>query len=127
MLIAGYRGVMRWMRPCYNAWAHLRSLPRLPRPSEPVRYLTAALTLVADDDPVVFRQLLDFLIRSRSGGSVGVSACRDARIRSVNGVAARVPGEPGTPRTSIWYVGRMEMRCGSALDSRPVYLELGSL
>ena len=82
MFIAGYRGMMRWLRPCYNAWARVRSLPRLPRPREPVRStLSRGVTVVADDDPLVFRQLLDFLIGAQKRRAVGVSACRDARSR----------------------------------------------
>jgi hypothetical protein len=125
-LIVGYRGVMRWMRPCYNIWAHLRSLPRLPRPSEPVRYLTAALALVVDEDPVVFRQLLSFLIRSRGCGPweyllVGMHES-DPFVESLHEYPAS------------WYATNVylvcwqdgdELRC--SLDQRPIYLELGSL
>jgi hypothetical protein len=126
MRITGYRGAMRWMRPCYNAWARMRSLPRLPSPGEPVRYLTAAVTAVADDDPGVFRQLLDFLIGARSGRSweyllVGMHES-DPLMATLREYRA------------AWYATNVYLVCWQdgdalrqAIDSRPVYLELGSL
>jgi hypothetical protein len=126
MVVHGYGGLLRRMRPLYNVWAGVRGLPRLPPPNEPVRYLIAALPLVADDDPIVCRELLSTLLRRKSGGPwkyllVG--------MHESDPLLAAVRRHP-----AVWYTTNLYLVCWQdgerfrrSLDDRSTYLELGSL
>jgi hypothetical protein len=125
-VVQGYEGVFGWARPCFNVWAKLRGLPPLPAPGEEIRSVTAALPVVAGDDPAVFAALLGELRARRAGGlwdylTVGLHEA-----------------DPLLPvlRASrpVWYVTRLYLVCWDdgesfrqALDGRPPYLELGRL
>jgi GNAT superfamily N-acetyltransferase len=61
-VVERYTARLRWSRQLYNAWARLRRLPMLPPVNKPLRYLTGALPLALDDDPDVFRALLESVI-----------------------------------------------------------------
>lgn len=58
-LVAGYGGVLRWVRPWYNLGARCARRPLLPAVGQPVRLAYAALALVRDSEPRVFRSLLN--------------------------------------------------------------------
>jgi hypothetical protein len=125
-VVHAYRGWLGLARPMYNAWAWLRGLPGLPQPGSPLRYLMAALPVVADDDADVFTALLEALRDRAAGGPwshllLGLHES-DPLLR----VAWRYR----------WagYVTRLFLVCWSdgaaaraALDGRPPYLEAGSL
>ncbi|MGA2259136.1 MAG: hypothetical protein ABSG53_31070 [Thermoguttaceae bacterium] len=126
MLVHDYAGLIRWSRPLYNVWASVRGLPRLPRPDEPVRCLTAALLLVSDEAPRVFRGLLNAMIRSKRCGRwqnllVGMHES-DPLLASLR------------EYTAAWYTTNLYLACWQdgdeprrSIDERPIYLELGSL
>ena len=126
MLIQGYAGLIRWSRPLYNMWASAGGLPRLPRPGEPVRCLTAAIPLVSDEAPLVFRGLLDAMLRSKRRGPWQYL------------LVGMYESDPllATLRTypAAWYTTNVYLACWQdgdelrrSLDERPLYLELGSL
>lgn len=124
-VVHGYRLSLRWARPFYNGWARLRGQPRLPAPGESFGYLTAALPVVACNDPEVFRSLLEAL-RSRASPEVSyllVGLHEDDPLLPVL-----------RAYQATWYTTRLYLVCwpeGEVLrlnrDGRAPYLELGSL
>jgi hypothetical protein len=125
-VVHGYSGWMRTLRPLYSLAAWLHGSPGLPRPGQPLRMLLAALPVVADDDPVIFGDLLATLRELCRGGPwthllVGLHE-RDPLLA----VARRFQ--------SACYTSLLFLVCWPdgdaarlALDGRAEYLELGSL
>jgi hypothetical protein len=125
-VVERYGAGLRWSRPLYNAWARLRGLPNLPRPGTSFRYLTAALPVVLDDDPVMFSALLESLLAQAATGPCGFLVIglheSDPLLPLVQ------PFQLGCylTRTYLvcWDEGEPQL---AQLDGRPRYLELGSL
>ena len=125
-VIHGYSGWIRVFRPLYNLTAWLRGLAELPAPGQPLRTLMAALPVIADNDPAVFRDLLATLRGSCSGGPWS---------HLLLGLHERDPLLPSARRfQTTCYTSLLFLVCwpdGDAarnlLDDRPEYLELGSL
>jgi hypothetical protein len=121
-----YRGWLRWARPVYNAWSWLRGRPGLPRPGGAFRYLTAALPVVAGDDPDVFGALLEAVRGAAAGGPwshllVGLHEA-DPLLR----VARRDQAACYVTHLFLVYWADGEKARG-AVDARAPYLEAGSL
>ncbi|HEV3138708.1 MAG TPA: hypothetical protein VGZ26_12410 [Pirellulales bacterium] len=123
-VVHGYEWPLGWLRPFYNAWATGCGKPRLPGTGDSFRYLTAALPLVAEDDPRVFALLLEAL-QSEAGpweyALLGLHET-DPLLTVVKTYRA------------TWYSTRLYLVCWedgegvrAALDGRPPYLELGTL
>lgn len=125
-VVHGYAGAIRWLRPFYNVFAHLMGRPRLPRPGEPIRYLTAALPVIARDDPAVLDALVGCLLRRARAGPWDYVAFGVAADDPLAGVYDGYKGIRYTTRIFhvTWPDGE-EFRI--RLDARPTYLELGSL
>ena len=126
MVVHGYGKPLRWLRPLYNGWAGLRGRPRLPRPGSLVRCLAGALPMACDDDPEVFRALLDTFIRERSGQTW------DHLLIGMHESDPLLPSLQEYP--SRCYKTQVYLACWEdgedlrgSLDGRPLYLELGSL
>ncbi len=126
LVVHGYGRPLCWLRPLYNCWAGLRGRPRLPPPGSPLRSLTGALPLASDDDPQVFHALLDTLLRQRSGQGWDHLLLGMHESDPLLAVLAKYPARRYTTRLYLacWEDG--EALRGS-LDTRPPYLELGSL
>ena len=125
-VVHGYGGTLRWARPAYNAYARLRGLPPLPQPGGAVRYLTAALPVVAGDDAAVFAALLAELRERAAGGS------HDYLMLGLHESDPLLPVVRACSAT--WYDTRLFLVCWDdgepmrrGLDGRPPYLELGCL
>jgi hypothetical protein len=124
-VVQRYETPLRWLRPFYNGWARVRNLPELPAPGQAFPYVTAALPLVADDDPAVFAGLLEGLLaRPQQDRKYLLLGLHEA-----NPLLAVVRSYRAT-----WYTTRLYLVCwddGEALraelDERPPYLELGAL
>ncbi|HYT87263.1 MAG TPA: hypothetical protein VEL76_00955 [Gemmataceae bacterium] len=125
VIVNGYTGVLRWLRPVINLAARFTGAPRLPPPGGELRYLTAALSLVAGDEPAVFAALLDRLRHQAAGRYdyllVGLHEM-DPLLAVVRACRAR------------WYTTRLYLVCWpdgeaarQALTDRVPYLELGTL
>jgi hypothetical protein len=123
-IVAGYGSYLRWLRGLYNCWAGLRGRPRLPQPGQALRYLTAALPVVAGDDAVVFKALVDALLcRTPAAEYLLIGLAEGdpllAVLRSYRGVCYTT-----NVYLVCWQDGD-ELR--ASFDGRPLYLELGSL
>jgi hypothetical protein len=125
-VIHGYSGWVGRLRPLYNAWAWLRGRPGLPSPGEPLRYLTAALPIVDEDDPAVFVALLGELRRQHAGGPwshvlVGLHE-RDPLLPVARCLETAC-------YTTLLYLAAWQDgdTARLALDGRPPYLEAGTL
>ena len=57
--VNGYRGNMRWVKKGYDALATILRCPRLPASGETFRYFYLCNTSVLDENPFVFRVLLE--------------------------------------------------------------------
>jgi hypothetical protein len=125
-VVDGYPAYLGWTRVLYNGWARWTGRPRLPPPGSALRYLTAALPVVADDDADVFAALLDALLvrgAEKAGEYVLLGLHEaDPLLRVVRNYRA------------VWYTTQLYLVCWedgeqlrASLDSRPPYLELGSL
>lgn len=125
-VIEGYRGPLRWLLPAYNFWSRLRGRPALPKSGQSLRYLTAALPLVADGETEVLRQLIahaqqipglrehDYLLL---GLAESDPLCSMARRHASASYATRI--------YLVAWEGSEEF--ASRLNGRPLYLELGCL
>jgi hypothetical protein len=126
IVVERYSTALRWSRLAYNAWAAMRRQPRLPRPGQPFRWLTAALVALDEDDESVFEALLEaIMIRAAGKGwdclLIGMHES-DPLLECVR------------HRQAISYDTRCYVVCWSdgetfreRLDGRPPYLELGCL
>jgi hypothetical protein len=125
-VVHGYTGPLRYARPFYNAWARIRGRAPLPKAGTPLRSLYAALFVVADDCSVTFCALLDELLRRAA------SMCYEyllVGLHESDPLRRELKTYGGTEyRTRLflvcWEDGEALRR---SLDSRPPYLELGSL
>lgn len=125
-IVEGYSAALKWVSPVYNLWAWVRGRPAIPRPGAELRYLTAAIPVVADENEEVFQGLVRAVLAKASGGGqqylmLGLHE-RDPLLR----VARRFGG-----RT---YAGRLYLACWEdgeelrkSLDDRVPYMEVGSM
>jgi hypothetical protein len=126
IVVERYNGALRFVRLAYNAWAAVRRQPRLPPAGQPLRWLTAALVAIADDEAFVFEALLDrLLLRAAARGF----DCLLIGLHELDPLLGRL-----RRRQAISYHARLYVVCwddGEAfrqcLDGRPPYLELGCL
>lgn len=125
-IVHGYSGAVRWLRPLYNGWAALTGKARLPKPGQALRYLTAALPIVIDDDVPVFTALVDALLRhARSGPWQHVAIGLASNDPLLPGLAAFRGTEYVTRIFHVAWADDDSLR--KNLDGRPTYLELGCL
>jgi hypothetical protein len=125
-IVEGYGSALRWVSPVYNLWAQVRGRPGIPRPGAELRYLTAALPVVADDDPDVFLVLLRAVLARASGGEyqylmLGLHDS-DPLLPSARRLRGRTYA--GQFYLTCWEDGE-ELR--QRVDERPPYMELGSM
>jgi hypothetical protein len=125
-VVHGYGRALRLARPLVNLAARCRGLPPLPAPGEGLRCVTAALPVLAGDDPAVFAALVEG-VRDR--------AARGGPAHLMLGLHEGDPLLPALlPYRATWYTTRLYLVCWDdgesvreALDGRVPYLELGSL
>lgn len=126
IVVDGYRGWLRPMRPLYNAWAAIRREPTLPSAGSELPARIAAIPVVRDDDPDVFRKLLVNALHRLAMLAeplllVGLHE-RDPMLAMVRDYASR----EYVTRLYIVYF-RDEVPDIAALTRRVPYLELGAL
>jgi hypothetical protein len=123
-VVQGYSRRLHLFRPWYNALAHLRNRPLLPRPGEAFPFITGALPVVRDNDSEAMSALIDYHASASS-----------QRPFLLIGLHERDPLLPALRRRRLTeYVTRLYHVCWddgealrASLDSRPPYLELGCL
>ncbi|MBY0521970.1 MAG: hypothetical protein K2R98_01140 [Gemmataceae bacterium] len=125
-VVHGYSDWLHVFRPVYNVWSRLRGRAELPAPGEALRYLTAALPVVANDDRDVFAALVDAAWWRAGGGPwshllVGLHEA-DPLLPVLR--RYRAPRYTTHLYLANWDDGRDAV---AALDGRVPYLELGSL
>ena len=125
-IVEGYGAALQWVSPVYNLWAQIRGRPRIPRPGQELRYLTAAIPVVAEGDAGIFLALVRALLAGASGGAhhylmLGMHD-RDPLLAAARRLGGRT------------YVGRLYLVCWedgeelrTRVDDRPVYMELGCM
>ena len=125
-VVHGYHGPLGWLRPVYNAWSIVRRLPRLPRPGQSLAFLTAALPLVAGDDPQVFTALLRSACAARPTQRAGFLLLG---LHESDPLLAAARAWATASYTTLVYLVCFEDgdELRRSLDGRPLYLELGSL
>jgi hypothetical protein len=121
-----YSRRLQWSRPIYNRVASWRGRPVLPPPGSELRYLTAVLPVVADDDPTVFASLLDTLLSQAAGGPAKHILLGLHERDPLRPVAQKRQAACYTTNLYLvyWDDGQAML---SELDDRVPYLELGSL
>jgi hypothetical protein len=122
-VVVDYAPLAGWLRPLYNAWAALSGGVPLPRPGSPLRYRTAALPVVDEDDATVFRTLLASVRAALPEGLLLVGLHESDPLWPI---VRRGGGSCYTTRLYLvdWGDGA-ELR--ARLDATPPYLELGCL
>lgn len=125
VVVESYGSAIGWARPLYNGWAALRKQSKLPQPGRPFRFVSAALPIVLNDEPVVFCALLNAAIKMAAERYeyllIGMHE-RDPLLPMVN---ARQATEYLTNLYYVCWPDGEPLR--QQIDDRPPYLELGCL
>ena len=130
-MVSGYGPLLRVLRPVHNVWARLRRAPLLPPPGQALRYRMLALPFVEQNDPEVFRALLDTTMDEHARRAARDPGCRLALLGMHESdpllpAARAYPSRTYLSRLFVvhWADGQSAYE---GLDARPVYLELGCL
>lgn len=125
MVVTGYAGYARRLRPLLAPLAGALHLAPMPNPGEPLRNVYAACIAIEGDNPQVFRLLLNAILHNEY--NTGKTFL----------VAGLMEGDPLLPalkrylhfptRTDIFAMGWNGLEAASRLDGRPPYLELAGL
>lgn len=121
-----YRGWLRSARPLYNAWAVLRRRATLPTVGSTLRVRLAAIPVVRDDDPDVFRRLLILMLRQMADRGERLLLVGMHEADPLLPVAQQYAGRAYITRLFIVYWPD-EVADVSNLTRRVPYLELGAL
>ena len=125
-VIRSYAGWVRLTRPLFNVAAPLLRKPHLPPPSEQLRTAYAAFVCIKQDDPFVFRELLNATcMRAAECGLDYLLLGLDTRDPLLP-IARR---HPHIPYKSRLYLAQWPEGCDlhAQLDDRPTYVEIATL
>jgi hypothetical protein len=125
-IVEGYSTALKWVSPVYNLWSWVRGRPAIPRPGTELRYLTAAIPVVADENEEVFLALVRAVLAKASGGGqqylmLGLHE-RDPLLSAARRLGGRT--YTGLLYLACWQDGE-ELR--KSLDDRVPYMEVGSM
>jgi hypothetical protein len=126
VIIHGYHGWLRAMRPVYNTWATIRGRPTLPGAGSILPLNLTAIPVVRADDPDVFRQLLNATLcrMAKHGEPLLLIAFHEAD--PLFPIARQDAGrEYGTKLYIVYWPD--DVPDLEALKQRVPYLELGGL
>lgn len=126
-IVRGYAGWLRRARPFYNLGARLLAHPPLPPPGEKIAYAYASFICVADDDPTVFRALLQHVYQLAAARgyaylTIGLSE-RDPLLK----VARQYPHIAYPSRVFIAGWAETFEEFYEQLDDRVPYVEIAAL
>ena len=125
VVVTGYSGGMRWMKPILSPVMRMLGLPRMSEPGEALPNLMAACIAIEDNDPRVFKSLLDSILRAETGKGMACVMVGLMQNDPLFAVAKRYPNMP-TP-SCVYLVEWDGADAVARLDGRVPYLELGSL
>lgn len=124
-VVAGYPAWMSRLRPAWNLLAERLSGPDLPAIGDPIPQAFAALICVADDDPAIFRLLLEQVARRAV-----VKRCGYLLVGLTEGdpLAAGIGRWPSIRYTSdLFAFSWTDPTPGAELDGRIPVVEIGTL
>jgi hypothetical protein len=125
-IVHSYPAWLSWLRPFHNFWAHCQGRLILPSPGSPLRYWTAALPVVENDDPAVFAGLVAALRRNLRGTVCSHLLLGLHEQDPLVSIARRRAFT--CYRTHLFLVSWDSSKAvRAAVDARPPYLELGTL
>lgn len=124
--VTGYAPWLRWLRLPLNLVAGLRGMPLLPRPGSSLNYFVLSLACIRENDPAVFKALLETILREkRTQFSFFI-----AGLHERDPLLPELLAQPHVPLTSRLYVVAWPESAEAVqrLDrDRVPYLELGGL
>lgn len=123
--VAGYAPWLAAGRPLYNLWARLNRYPTLPRPGTKLNSFYLSLVAVQNDDPEIFKNLLNgLMLRNRDRYDLMLAGLHESH--PLLPVLKKLKGNEYRSQLYLvfWQDGAEVV---SRLDERPVYLELGTL
>jgi hypothetical protein len=125
-IVEGYGPALRLVSPVYNLWAQVRGRPGIPQLGAELRYLTAAVPVVADDNPDVFLLLVRGVLSRASASEHQYLMLGLHDSDPLLPAARRLGGRTyaGQFYLACWQDGEDLRR---KIDNRPPYLEIGSL
>ena len=125
-VVQNYGNSLRWFRPFYNLGARLSRAQPLPVPGQPIHFAYASFICIAENDPVVFQELLAYLYHL---------AAEQGYAYLMVGLAERDPLLAAARRYAhIPYYSRLYTVCWPGeekfhqqLDQRVPYVEIATL
>jgi hypothetical protein len=124
--ISGYAPWLRWSRLPLNLIAGVRGMPRLPKPGSSLDYFILSLACIREEDPMVFRTLLETILREKRSQYAFLLAGFHERDPLLPELLVR----PHVPLHSRLYVVSWD-QCATAAENlsrdQVPYLELGAL
>jgi hypothetical protein len=124
-VVHAYPPAMSWLRPAWNALAHVASAPSLPGIGSAIPQAFAALPCVLGDDPEVMSRLLDRVARRaarRGCGFLLLGLADDDPLARGLGRWPRL-----TYRSDLFAFSWTEAVPGEGMDDRIPYVEIGTL
>lgn len=111
LVVRSYGGALRWLRPWLSLLAPALRLPRLPRPPAVLRLAYGSFLAVDDDDPGVFRELLQGALARAAERGCLLLALGLAEADPLLEVARQPPHQQYTSRLFV-----VEWKGGTLLD-----------
>ena len=124
-VVRGYSGALGWLKPAIDLAARAAGAQPLPEPGQPLRLAYASFICVADNDPSIFRVLLQRLYRlagERGYGFLIVDLAEGDRLLAV---ARRFPHV--TYGRRLYTVGWDDGAYHARLDGRIPFVETAAL
>jgi hypothetical protein len=125
MVVAGYSGGMRLVRSLLSPIARMLGLAPLPNPGDAVQSVSAACIAIEDNEPGVFRALLDSVLQAEHGTGKTFLTVGLMEQDPLSEVTRRYLHLP--TRSCIYALQWGGVGAAAELDGRLPYVELGSL
>lgn len=125
MVVTGYSGAMRVLKPLLSPLARMLRLAPLPGPGDAIQSVLAACTAVGDNNPEVFKVLLDSVLCAEYGTGktfLMVGLMEQDPLLQVARQYLHLP-----TRSCVYALQWDGANAVDRLDGRLPYLELGSL
>lgn len=125
ILIAGYSGYMRWLKPFISPLANALGLAPLPNPGEPLRHLYAACIAIESNSEQIFTLLLNSILRDQHDKN---NSFLLAGLMETDPLFPALKKYIHIPsRSGIYGLSLNNFDFSTVLDGRVPYVELGGL